>query len=182
MFGFLMGEALRDLRRAGRVAVSAILLVTLSLAALGGFWLVSANLDRAVGRWRDRVRIIVYLRREPAETDLPALLERVHGVPGVGRDPRRRARADHAARRAPRGRGGRGRRGLGRAALAVAAPADDDRPRDRRRARPRRDPERDDRHDARPARPAARDRDHAAGRRARAHDPAAAPAPTAGPT
>ncbi|OGL14504.1 MAG: hypothetical protein A3F92_08275 [Candidatus Rokubacteria bacterium RIFCSPLOWO2_12_FULL_71_22] len=83
MFGFLMGEALRDLRRAGRVAVSAILLVTLSLAALGGFWLVSANLDRAVGRWRDRVRIIVYLKREPAEADLPQLLERVHAVPGV---------------------------------------------------------------------------------------------------
>ena len=83
MLGFLVGEALRDLRRAGRVAVSAILLITLSLAALGGFWLVSANLDRAVGRWRDRVRIIVYLRREPAEADLPALLERVHGVPGV---------------------------------------------------------------------------------------------------
>ena len=34
MFGFLLSEALRDLRRAGRVAVSAILLVTLSLAAL----------------------------------------------------------------------------------------------------------------------------------------------------
>src|SRR3989338_6914910 len=83
MFGFLMGEALRDLRRAGRVAVSAILLVTLSLPALGGFWLVSANLDRAVGRWRDRVRIIVYLKREPAEADLPQLLERVHAVPGV---------------------------------------------------------------------------------------------------
>src|SRR3989338_3139075 len=67
VFGFLGGGALRGLPRAGRVAVSAILLITLSLAALGGFWLVSANLDRAVGRWRDRVRIIVYLRREPAE-------------------------------------------------------------------------------------------------------------------
>ena len=40
MFGFLLGEALRDLRRAGRVAGSAILLITLSLAALGGFWLL----------------------------------------------------------------------------------------------------------------------------------------------
>src|SRR3990172_8324123 len=92
MFGCLGGEALRALRRAGRVAVSAILLITLSLAALGGFWLVSANLDRAVGRWRDRGRILVYLHpqpppappgRAPAETALPALLERVHGVPGV---------------------------------------------------------------------------------------------------
>ena len=42
MVGFLVGEALRDLRRAGRVAVSAIVLITLSLAALGGFWLVSS--------------------------------------------------------------------------------------------------------------------------------------------
>ena len=39
MPSFLVGEALRDLRRAGSVGVSAILLIALSLAALGGFWL-----------------------------------------------------------------------------------------------------------------------------------------------
>ena len=83
MIGFLVGEALRDLRRAGRVAVSAIVLITLSLAALGGFWLVSSNLDRAVAQWRDRVRIVVYLKREPASADVPALLERVRSAPGV---------------------------------------------------------------------------------------------------
>jgi cell division transport system permease protein len=81
--GFLIGEALRDLRRAGRVAVSAIVLITLSLAALGGFWLVSSNLDRAVAGWRDRVRIVVYLRREPPSGDVAALLERVRATPGV---------------------------------------------------------------------------------------------------
>src|SRR2546425_9837691 len=83
MLGFLVGEALRDLRRAGRVAVSAIVLITLSLAALGGFWLVSSNLDRAVAQWRDRVRIVVYLRREPPAADGAALLERGRGIPGV---------------------------------------------------------------------------------------------------
>jgi len=83
MLGFLVGEALRDLRRAGRVAVSAIVLITLSLAALGGFWLVSSNLDRAVAQWRDRVRIVVYLRREPPAADVAALLERVRVIPGV---------------------------------------------------------------------------------------------------
>ena len=83
MVGFLIGEALRDLRRAGRVAVSAIVLITLSLAALGGFWLVSSNLDRAVAQWRDRVRIVVYLKREPSSADVPALLERVRSAPGV---------------------------------------------------------------------------------------------------
>jgi len=81
VLGFLVGEALRDLRRAGRVAVSAIVLITLSLAALGGFWLVSSNLDRAVAQWRHRVRIIVYLKREPA--DAAGLVERVRAIPNV---------------------------------------------------------------------------------------------------
>jgi cell division transport system permease protein len=81
--GFLVGEALRDLRRAGRVAISAIVLITLSLAALGGFWLVSSNLDRAVARWRDRVRIVVYLKREPSAPDAALLVERVRATPGV---------------------------------------------------------------------------------------------------
>ena len=83
MLGFLVGEALRDLRRAGRVAVSAVVLITLSLAALGGFWLVSSNLGRAVAKWRDRVRIVVYLKREPPGGDVAALLERVRVMPGV---------------------------------------------------------------------------------------------------
>jgi cell division transport system permease protein len=83
VFGFLLGEALRDLRRAGRVAVSAVVLITLSLVALGGFWLLSSNLGRAVDEWRDRVRIIVYLKREPAGAEVAALLERVLALPGV---------------------------------------------------------------------------------------------------
>ena len=83
MLGFLIGEAVRDLRRAGRVAVAAILLITLSLAALGGFWLVSTNVGQAVAHWRDRVRVIVYLKREPAPTDVQPLVERVQAMPGV---------------------------------------------------------------------------------------------------
>lgn len=83
MFGFLLGEALRDLRRAGRVAISAILLTTLSLAALGGFWLLSANLGQAVGQFRERVKIVVYLKREPAPAQAGALVERVRAMPGV---------------------------------------------------------------------------------------------------
>lgn len=83
MLGFLIGEALRDLRRAGRVAVSAILLITLSLTALGGFWLLSYNVGQAAAHWRDRVRIIVYLKREPAAADIQALVDRVHALPGV---------------------------------------------------------------------------------------------------
>jgi cell division transport system permease protein len=83
VFGFLLGEALRDLRRAGRVAVSAILLITLSLAALGAFWLLSSNMSEAVAQFRERVKLIVYLKREPSMVDANALVERVRGIPGV---------------------------------------------------------------------------------------------------
>jgi cell division transport system permease protein len=83
VLGFLFGEALRDLRRAGRVALSAIALITLSLAALGGFWLLSSNVGQAAANWRDRVRIIVYLKREPPASELQALIDRVNGLPGV---------------------------------------------------------------------------------------------------
>ena len=84
MFGFLFGEALRDLRRAGRVAVSAILLISLSLAALGAFWLLSSNLGRAVDQFRERVKIVVYLKREPSTAESTALVERVRRMTGVG--------------------------------------------------------------------------------------------------
>jgi cell division transport system permease protein len=83
VFGFLLGEALRDLRRAGRVAVSAILLISLSLAALGAFWLLSSNLGQAVVHFRERVKIVVYLKREPSTADASALVERVQRMPGV---------------------------------------------------------------------------------------------------
>ena len=84
LFGFLLGEALRDLRRAGRVAVSAILLISLALAALGAFWLLSSYLGQAATQFRERVKIVVYLKREPSAAEASALVERVRRVSGVG--------------------------------------------------------------------------------------------------
>ena len=37
MLSFIFNEAMRDLRRAGRIGISAILLIALSLTALSGF-------------------------------------------------------------------------------------------------------------------------------------------------
>ena len=85
MPSFLVGEALRDLRRAGSVGVSAILLIALSLAALGGFWLFSLNLERAIGQWKERVRIVVYLREEPPADKVDVLLGRIEGLGGIQR-------------------------------------------------------------------------------------------------
>jgi cell division transport system permease protein len=65
------------------VAVSAILLISLSLAALGAFWLLSSNLGHAVAQFRERVKVVVYLKREPSTPEANALLERVRRMPGV---------------------------------------------------------------------------------------------------
>jgi cell division transport system permease protein len=85
LLSFVVAEALRDLRRAGRVGVSAVLLIALSLAALGGFWLLSLNLGRAMGQWRDRVRVVVYLKDEPSASKRDDLLRQIQSVGGVQR-------------------------------------------------------------------------------------------------
>ena len=84
MLAFLFTEAFRDLRRAGRVAVSAVVLIMLSLAAVGAFLVLADNLGSAVATWRERLRVIVYLRQEPGASAASALVERVRTFPGVG--------------------------------------------------------------------------------------------------
>jgi cell division transport system permease protein len=83
MLTFVLSEAFRDVRRAGRVGVTAVVMIGFSLVALGGFWLLSANLGRAVSEWRERVRIVVYLKREPPPGEVPALLGRIQEVGGI---------------------------------------------------------------------------------------------------
>jgi len=85
VISFIFNEAMRDLNRAGRVGVSAILLIALSLTALGGFWLLSLNLGRAIDQWRDRVRVIVYLKDEPPAGQLDDLMQRIEAVGGIQR-------------------------------------------------------------------------------------------------
>jgi cell division transport system permease protein len=86
MLGYLMGEALRDLRRAGRVGVSAVLLIALSLLVLGGFGLLSLNLGRVIAQWRERVRVVAYLKEEPASpAKVQALLGKIESIGGVQR-------------------------------------------------------------------------------------------------
>lgn len=85
MIAFLVGEALRDIGRAGRVALSAVLLITLSLGALGGFWILSTNLGVAAARWREQLRIIVYLKEDPSPEGAAALVGRVRSLDGVAR-------------------------------------------------------------------------------------------------
>src|SRR4026209_2194972 len=85
MLSFIFSEAMRDLRRAGRVGVSAILLIALSLTALGGFWLLSLNLGRAIDQWGDRVRVIVFLKDEPPAARVDEVLQKIEAVGGIQR-------------------------------------------------------------------------------------------------
>lgn len=85
MLVFLVGEAFRNLRRGGRVAVSAVLLITLSLAALGAFWVLSLNVGRAVVQWRDRLRVVLFLREEPGADQVEGLLRKIEAVGGIQR-------------------------------------------------------------------------------------------------
>jgi cell division transport system permease protein len=84
MVAFLLSEAFRDLRRAGRVAVSAIVLIMLSLGSVGAFLVLADNLGSAVATWRERLRIIVYLKQEPTAPAASALVQRVRSFEGVG--------------------------------------------------------------------------------------------------
>ena len=83
MIGFLVGEAARDLARAGRVALAAVVLIALSLGTVGAFWVLSTNLGVAVAQWRDGVRVIVYLKDDPG-AGAGRLVDRVRRVEGVG--------------------------------------------------------------------------------------------------
>jgi cell division transport system permease protein len=79
--GFLVEEAARDLRRAGRMAAGAVLLLTMAVVAAGAVWFLSVNLGRALAEWRDRVRMIVYLKDEASSP--VALQASVQAIPGV---------------------------------------------------------------------------------------------------
>jgi cell division transport system permease protein len=82
---FLMGEAARDLRRAGRAGAVAVALVTLSLLALGAFGLLSSNLGEAVSQWRERLRVVVYLKEEMPSSRAEALVKEIGSLEGIRR-------------------------------------------------------------------------------------------------
>jgi cell division transport system permease protein len=62
-----------------------MLLIALSLTALGGFWLLSLNLGRAIDQWGDRVRVIVYLKDEPPAARVNEVLQKIEAVGGIQR-------------------------------------------------------------------------------------------------
>jgi cell division protein FtsX len=60
--GFAFKQAWLSLRRSGRSAIMSIGTITVAFLTLGGFLLLSVNVQRVVDRWREAAELSVYLQ------------------------------------------------------------------------------------------------------------------------
>ena len=61
IFGYFLGEATVSLWRSWKVSLLAVLTIAMSVFIGGTFLLLSSNLNRVVGEWRQEAKILVYL-------------------------------------------------------------------------------------------------------------------------
>jgi cell division transport system permease protein len=73
MMRYSFEEALVSLRRSGRAVAMSIGTIAIAFLALGGFLLVSGNLQRAVERWMEAAEVSVYLRDEIGREEREAI-------------------------------------------------------------------------------------------------------------
>jgi cell division transport system permease protein len=80
--GYAVGEALASVRRAGRSAAMSIGTIAIAFLTLGGFLLVSINLQALVDQWAAAAEISVYLRDDIPPDARSALLDELsrHGA------------------------------------------------------------------------------------------------------
>jgi cell division protein FtsX len=89
---YACAEAVVSLRRSGRSAAISIGTIAIAFLTLGGFLLVSANLQSLVERWASSAELSVYLRDDVDEATRQALLDElsshtaVAGVEYVSKD------------------------------------------------------------------------------------------------
>jgi cell division transport system permease protein len=80
---YFLREAAVNLLRGWKVSLLAVLTIAVSLFVGGAFLLVSGNLSGSIERWRDEVRVVVYLKPEATEADLRRLAAEASRLPGV---------------------------------------------------------------------------------------------------
>ncbi len=81
--GFSLEEALVSLRRSGQSAAMSIGTITIAFLTLGGFFLISANLQAVVARWSSAAEMSVYLQDDVDEATREALVAELTGHPAV---------------------------------------------------------------------------------------------------
>jgi cell division transport system permease protein len=85
-FGYAFKQAWVSVRRSGRSAIMSIGTITIAFLALGGFLLVSLNVQRVIDRWREAAEMSVYLQDavdQQAQQTLEQLLRSHAAVAGV---------------------------------------------------------------------------------------------------
>jgi cell division transport system permease protein len=80
---YFFREAAVNLLRGWKVSLLAVLTIAVSLFVGGAFLLVSGNLSGSIERWRNEVRVVVYLKPEATEADLRRLASEASRLPGV---------------------------------------------------------------------------------------------------
>src|SRR4030095_3286702 len=84
--GYAFKQAWVSVRRSGRSAIMSIGTITIAFITLGGFLLVSLNVQRIIDRWREAAEMSVYLQDSiaaQAQQNLEQLLKSPPAVAGV---------------------------------------------------------------------------------------------------
>jgi cell division transport system permease protein len=84
--GYAFKQAWVSVRRSGRSAIMSIGTITIAFITLGGFLLVSLNVQRIIDRWREAAEMSVYLQDsidDQAQQNLEQLLKSHPAVAGV---------------------------------------------------------------------------------------------------
>jgi cell division transport system permease protein len=80
---YFFREATVNLLRGWKVSLLAVLTIAVSLFIGGAVLLISGNLSSSVQRWRDEMRVVIYLKPETADADLRRLADEARKAPGV---------------------------------------------------------------------------------------------------
>lgn len=83
VIGYSFEEAFASLRRSGRSALVSIGTIAIAFATLGGFLLVSVNVQDVLDRWLEAAEISVYLADTASDTDRMAVESFLRGRPEV---------------------------------------------------------------------------------------------------
>jgi cell division transport system permease protein len=83
VIGYSFEEAFASLRRSGRTALVSIATIAIAFVTLGGFLLVSVNVQDLLDRWLEAAEISVYLADTASESDRMAVESFLRGRPEV---------------------------------------------------------------------------------------------------
>lgn len=83
VIGYAIEEALASLRRSGRSALVSIGTIAIAFVTLGGFLLLSVNVQEVLDRWLEAAEISVYLHDTATDSERVAVEQFLRGRPEV---------------------------------------------------------------------------------------------------